>query len=295
MPFVRKFNFIVTRGVIFDIKRFAVHDGPGIRTTIFLKGCPLSCWWCHNPESRSDEPQQSVRHLTLEGGIFDKEEITGYEVGIDEIIQQVERDRIFYEESGGGVTLSGGEPLNQPQFCRELLRSLKTSGFHTALDTTGYAPEEDIHSVMPFTDLFLYDLKLMDETEHLKYTGVSNKGILENLELLFEEKKNVIIRFPVIPGITDTPTNINAIIDFLKSIQQCRNTQPPYLPTSPPPYLLTSLPEIHLLPYHNTATNKYKRFQMDNTMSPVPSVSSETINQVRKSFADAGFQVKVGG
>ena len=181
MPFVRKFYFIVTRGVIFDIKRFAVHDGPGIRTTIFLKGCPLSCWWCHNPESRSDEPQQSVRHLTLEGGIFDKEEITGYEVGVDEIIQQVERDRIFYEESGGGVTLSGGEPLNQPQFCRELLRSLKTSGFHTALDTTGYAPEEDILSVMPFTDLFLYDLKLMDETEHLKYTGVSNKGILENL------------------------------------------------------------------------------------------------------------------
>jgi len=217
----------VIKGLIFDIKRFAVHDGPGIRTTIFFKGCPLSCRWCHNPESRSDTLQCSTKHLKLNGEAFEQEEITGKETAVQELLDEIERDRIYYEESGGGVTLSGGEPLFQPDFCVALLRDLKKAGLHTALDTTGYAEQEVIRKIMPYTDLFLYDLKLMDDEEHQKYTGVSNNVILENLEYLVEEGKDVIIRFPIIPGITDKPSNINTIIDFLSNLQQHLNSPDP--------------------------------------------------------------------
>ncbi|MFC2102237.1 glycyl-radical enzyme activating protein [Bacteroidota bacterium] len=269
----------MTNGFIFDIKRFAVHDGPGIRTTIFFKGCPLSCWWCHNPESRDIAPQESIRHLSLDNRVFEKSEISGYETSVDDLLELVDRDRIYYEESGGGVTLSGGEPLFQPEFCSELLRSLKKSGFHTSLDTTGYAGAEVIQQVTPYTDLFLYDLKLMNDEEHQKYTGVSNNKILENLEYLLKEGKQVIIRFPVIPEITDTEENIDLVIKHL----------------SPYHHITISPLEIHLLPFHSAASKKYLRFRMDNAMANQQTSSIESMERLSDRFRQAGFITKIGG
>ncbi len=283
----------MTNGLIFDIKRFAVHDGPGIRTTVFFKGCPLSCMWCHNPESRSPEPQTSVKHIGIDGITFEQDEITGKEASVEEIVKAVERDRIFYEESGGGVTLSGGEPLFQIDFCVELLQALKKEEFHTALDTTGHASPEEIQRIIPFTDLFLYDLKLMDDEEHQIYTGVSNKMILENLKFLMKEGKYVIIRIPVVPGITDTDSNIHAIIDFLKSLPR------PSTPRNDNTHEFTSSPthqlEIDLLPYHSIAKNKYRRFHMSDAMEPGLKVNNERLDQIKRVITEAGFLVKAGG
>jgi len=294
----------VIEGLIFDIKRFAVHDGPGIRTTIFFKGCPLSCWWCHNPESRSDKPQRSVKHLSLDGHLFEEEEIAGYNMRVNEVLREVEKDRIFYEESGGGVTLSGGEPLHQPDFCEELLKSLKTNGFHTAIDTSGYAPAEVIGRMIPFTDLFLYDLKLMDDPGHQKYTGVSNEIILDNLRLLVNTGREVIIRFPVIPAITDNPSNIQSIIEFLGSMQECRNAEMQNL-NSPAHQLtmatsLRSSPqaspiEIDLLPFHAISKNKYRRFGMEDKLDSEKKVSTERLMELKALFENAGFRIKIGG
>ncbi len=269
----------MTKGLIFDIKRFAVHDGPGIRTTIFLKGCPLSCWWCHNPESRSETPQISIKHLKLNGKTFMKEEIAGEEMTVLELLHKAERDRIFFEESGGGVTLSGGEPLFQIDFCTELLQALKKKEFHTTLDTTGYASPEEIRRVAPFVDLFLFDLKVMDDEMHQKYTGVSNKQILKNLKYLITERKNVIIRFPVIPGITNTTSNIHSIINFLTPLHH--GTKAPF--------------EMHLLPYHAIAKNKYKRFQMDDLMKQGLKPNKEELEGIKTTFESAGFRVDIGG
>ncbi|MBC8314839.1 MAG: glycyl-radical enzyme activating protein [Bacteroidales bacterium] len=274
----------MTKGLIFDIKRFAVHDGPGIRTTVFFKGCPLACTWCHNPESRSPEPEKSTKHISLNGITFEKEEIAGREMTIKGLLHEVERDRIFFEESGGGVTLSGGEPLFQIDFCMELLQALRKREFHTALDTTGYTTGKEIRQITPFVDLFLYDLKLMDDETHQQHTGVSNKQILENLKYLLEEGKNVIIRVPVVPGITDTQSNIRSIINFLEPMH-----------TSIPPYLPTSLPDVHLLPYHTTAKNKYRRFHMNESMKPEVSVNKEKLTQLKREMERAGFKVKLGG
>lgn len=261
----------MTDGLIFDIKRFAVRDGPGIRTTVFFKGCPLSCWWCHNPESRSSEPQRSVKHLSLEGNLFKKDEITGYRTGIDVLLREVEKDRIFYEESGGGVTLSGGEPLYQPDFCEALLKNLKMHGLHTALDTTGHAIREVIDRMIPHTDLFLYDLKLMDDTEHRTYTGVSNEMILGNLRWLTDAGCEVIIRFPVIPEITDTDRNVDLMIGFLNSLK----------------YPV----EIHLLPYHIIARKKYQRFRMEDRMKSFKDATTERLSELKVLFTRAGFSV----
>lgn len=276
---VKRFYFIVTKGIVFDIKRFAVHDGPGIRTTVFFKGCPLSCWWCHNPESRDKYPQKSVKHLGLGGKLFEKEEVTGYQASVAEIVAQVERDRIFYEESGGGVTLSGGEPLHQPEFCIDLLRSLKEKGIHTAMDTTGNSSEDIIRRAMLYTDLFLYDLKIMNDKEHLKYTGVSNNRILENLTGLFKSGNQVIIRFPVIPGITDSKENLAAMADFLS----------PYL------HIAISPLEIHLLPYHTIGNNKYKRFNINQLIPTHIKMNPLTLRNLKDQFSKEGFSVKIGG
>ncbi|MFH1159579.1 MAG: glycyl-radical enzyme activating protein [bacterium] len=287
----------MTKGLVFDIKRFAVHDGPGIRTTIFFKGCSLSCIWCHNPESRSPEPQISVKHIVLDGKKIDKQEVAGQEMTVEELLVEVARDRIFFEESSGGVTLSGGEPLYQPEFCEALLNSLKEHGFHTALDTSGYASQEKIRRILPYTDLFLYDLKLMDDAEHMKYTGVSNKVILENLKILMEEGKQVIIRFPVIPGITDIQDNIEKMITFLWRLQSGQADKRTGLQlTSAPLHHCTTAPfEVHLLPYHDIAKNKYKRFQMEEKMPADTRMSHERLSHMKRSFEQSGFRVTIGG
>lgn len=263
-------------GIIFDIKRFAVHDGPGIRTTVFLKGCPLRCAWCHNPESISAAICEVPKTVHIGEKSFTENEIVGCEISVDELMCELEKEKIFMEESDGGVTFSGGEPLMQPEFLNEALQACKNAGMHTAVDTSGYAKWKILEKTAKFTDLFLYDLKIMDDELHKKYTGVSNKLILENLTYLLEMGKNVWIRLPMIPGISFTQTNINHTIDFLKKQKY-------------------SIECVHLLPYHNTAFHKYERFGMNNILYGTKSITKSELEKVKVKFESNGFKTKIGG
>jgi len=271
----------VINGLIFDIKRFTVHDGPGIRTTVFFKGCPLRCWWCHNPESQDFKSEQSIRRLILSGKKIEKTETTGILMTVDEVMKEVMLDRMFYEESGGGVTFSGGEPLMQGAFLLDLLTECKRQGLRTALDTSGYASREMISKISQFVDLFLYDLKLMDLEDHKKYTGVDNQGILENLIFLFERGKRIILRFPVIPGITNTQKNIAKIKDLLRSFNDSGSKA-------------WNL-EIDLLPYHTIAREKYHRFKKNNLLQNIQGLTKESMIPLKNELESIGVKVKIGG
>jgi pyruvate formate lyase activating enzyme len=262
-------------GVIFDIKRFAVHDGPGIRTTVFFKGCLAHCWWCHNPESQSSEIQTVKKSNKLDGLIFEENESVGREISARELLEELRKDSVYFDESGGGVTFSGGEPLMQPEFLKSILRLCKTENIHTTLDTTGYCSPEIIQSIYNYVDLFLYDLKIMDDKLHQKYTGLSNKQILENLQFLKDEGKNIIIRFPIIPRVTDTTSNIQQILDYL--------------------HANNGIHEINILPFHKIANHKYVRFQIENRMNKTKEPTKREINKLRKRFESAGFKVSIGG
>ncbi|MEI6683951.1 MAG: glycyl-radical enzyme activating protein [Bacteroidota bacterium] len=264
-------------GLVFDIRRFCVHDGPGIRTTVFFKGCPLSCWWCHNPESRDPSPETSVKHLSLGGKAFDRAEIAGKWMTVDEVMTEVGQDRVFYEESSGGVTFSGGEPMLQEAFLAELLQACRQRGFHTALDTSGYATPEAMAHTASLADLVLFDLKIMNNELHRKYTGVSNRVILENLKYLHQSGKHMILRFPVIPGITDTQENIRDMMAFLGN------------------ELAAPLPPLSLLPYHSMAKEKYRRFCKTNQLQHLPDLKAEELLPLKKQFEDMGMKVSIGG
>jgi len=250
-------------GVIFNIQRFSVNDGPGIRTTVFMKGCPLSCPWCHNPESRS----------------FGIEKINGQVIGkeytVYELFEEIEKDIIFYDESGGGVTFSGGEPLSQPEFLKSILKKCKNAGIHCAVDTAGYADTEIFKELIEITDLFLFDIKLIDPVEHLKYTGISNHEILGNLNFLIKNKVNVIVRIPLIPGITATDKNIKQIRGFIKKYK--------------------NPPEIDLLPYHRIAENKYKKYGFKNIMKNKKELDNAEIEYFQQIFIKSGFNVSIEG
>ena len=271
------------KGYIFDIKHFAVHDGPGIRTTVFLKGCPLKCVWCHNPESISKSGQLGyIEHKCVNcgrcagvcpGGAhfmdgdnihrFDRAKCTvcglcvdvcygknliayGKYADAEDIIDELLEDKDFYDSSKGGVTLSGGECLLQPGFCAELLERLKAEGIHTAVDTCGFVKKEALDKVMPYTDLFLYDVKAFDEDVHIKCTGQSNKIILENLKYLDANNKKIEIRIPLVPGYNiDQVEKIGEFLAPLKNITGVR-----------------------ILPYHNFAGTKYKSLDMEDTLPP---------------------------
>ena len=262
-------------GTIFDIKRYAIHDGPGIRTTVFLKGCSLSCPWCHNPESQNPSPELlfweercaqcgACIGACPEGAISQRDdrivtdrerctacgmcvplcpnrarEIVGRTVTVDDVIREVEKDVLFYDESGGGVTLSGGEPLFQPAFTHAVLRECKDRGIHTALDTCGEAKESDLLEVAEVTDLFLYDLKLIDSEAHKRQTGASNARILTNLRRLDEHGERIWIRIPLVPGINDDPDGIDQLGAFIAT--------------------LDSIEAVQLLPYHHSGAQKLKR------------------------------------
>ena len=268
----------MTRGIVFDIKKYSIHDGPGIRTTVFLKGCPLKCWWCQNPESQKLEPEiikKINRRKRLDLSYSETIERIGREISAQEIIAEIERDLVFYDQSGGGVTFSGGEPLMQPDFLYELLSECKKREIHTALDTSGYASPEVISKISKKVDLFLYDLKLMDEKEHIKYTGVTNKPILENLKQLAKENKKIVIRIPIIPGIIDTDENIDQIIEFVLS--------------------LNNVKEISLLPYNHLGDSKYTRLNIPNKMVDLKLSPSNTIENIKDKFENKKFKVKIGG
>lgn len=261
---------------IFDIKRFAVHDGPGIRTTVFLKGCPLRCAWCHNPESISRDICTVPKTVRIGEKTFIENETVGREMSVEEVMKELRKEQVFMEESGGGVTFSGGEPLLQSGFFVEMLAACKAEKMHTVVDTSGFATPKVLEKVAQYTDLFLYDLKLINDELHQKYTGVSNKIILENLPELLQMNKRVRIRIPMIPGVTCTKGNINQIIDYLSGLN-------------------SPVDGVDLLPFHNTASHKYERFGMRNIFSEMKSVSKSELAETKKLFENAGFEVKIGG
>ena len=263
------------KGTIFDIKHFAVHDGPGIRQTIFFKGCPLNCWWCHNPESQDLNSEKVIRINKLDGKEFPHEVSIGYQISVEELFNSISGDKIFFEESEGGVTFSGGEPLMQSDFLYEIANLCKKNGIHTCLDTTGFASEETIQKLAEVIDCFLYDIKLIDNTLHKKYTGVTVDSILSNLIWLDKNNKNVILRFPVIPGITDTKENILEIKSFVKSLNNIR--------------------QIDLLPYHDLSKSKYNRFNKINKMGNTPTPTDEAMKDLKREFENIGFNVGIGG
>lgn len=261
----------MSEGIIYDIKRFAIHDGPGIRTTIFLKGCPLSCWWCHNPEGQKKEPEKIIK--IWKGSR--KNEIIGEKVSIDYVLKEIKKEEIFYDESGGGVTFSGGEPLMQIEFLRELLKECNKIDIHTAIDTSGYASAKKFESILEFTDLFLFDLKIMDQRDHLKYTGASNKSILNNLKTLQKFNKRTFLRFAIIPGITDIKQNIEDIIKFIKPMK--------------------NIERVDILPYHRTGIDKYKRLNKRIKKKDIKIPGENLLNNIKKSFLCSGLKVNIGG
>ncbi len=266
----------MTEGLIFDLKRFALHDGPGIRLTVFMKGCPLRCWWCHNPESFRNDSQVLERDNKIGDRIVGTQlEKIGQTFSIKTLANEIEKEIVFFDESGGGVTFSGGEPLFQLEFVKTALKYCKQQDIHTCLDTSGFAPFSAFEDILAETDLFLYDLKLMDDDEHKSYTGVSNRIILDNLKRLANTGKKITIRFPVIPGITDTHHNINALVQMLASIK--------------------TVSKISLLPFHNIAETKYQRLGIINQMKGVKSLTNEDLKHMQSDLQSMGYEVSIGG
>ncbi len=243
---------------LFRIQRYSIHDGPGIRTTLFFQGCPLSCQWCHNPESHAE-----IQRMDLEN--LDKI--------ADFLIKEIQKDRIFHDESKGGVTFSGGEPLHQPQLLLKLLDLCSQKQIHTCLDTSGFGKTSVLLKAAGKIDLILYDIKFMDETSHKKYTGHSNTLILNNLKQLSKKRANVALRFPFIPQITDLNDNIGRIIVFLKKNTIYR--------------------DINILPFHKTGEGKYKSLNMKNYLEGINEPSKEQVAVVKKQFKSNGFNVDI--
>ncbi len=298
------------KGIIFDIKRYAIHDGPGIRQTVFFKGCPLRCWWCHNPESFNSQCEIIYNKNRLAGKeLPPNEEKVGYEISVNDLMKEIDKDIIFFDESGGGVTCSGGEPLLQPDFLKALLIQCKEYDIHTALDTSGYASESVLESVMDYVDLFLYDLKIIDSDNHKTYTGLSNKPIINNLKKLIEKNKNIVIRIPIIPDITDTKENICQIKQLLSSlmgVHTIRNEEK----VNSQSYIadlgavssrqnqvwdVISYPVLSLLPFHQIANEKYKKFKLVNKMQGAVSPSQQSLEKLQADFENCGFKVNIGG
>lgn len=265
-------------GTIFDIKKYAIHDGPGIRTTVFFKGCPLDCWWCHNPEGRNDEPE-TICVRTRRGGSADsyseKKELFGRIISVDEVMEEIVKDTIFYDQSGGGVTFSGGEPLMQPDFLFAILKECRNMGIHTVVDTSGYAPADIFDRIYNLVDLFLYDLKTMDDEAHIKYTGVSNRQIRENLIALTEKGNKTHLRLPMIPGVTDTEENTETILSFIQPLSAIRI--------------------VNLLPYNRLAEDKLDRFNLPSRLGTTSKEQEKEIEAVARKFEARGYRVQVGG
>ncbi|MGA2269739.1 MAG: glycyl-radical enzyme activating protein [Bryobacteraceae bacterium] len=289
--------------------RYSTQDGPGIRTTVFFKGCPLSCWWCHNPESQSSQPEllyfeERCRHcgdclaacpehaIEQVDGIVrtsalcrrcghctevcqaEARQIAGRRLTISEILTEIEKDLVFFEESRGGVTLSGGEPLAQPRVASALLGACRELGIGTVLETCGYAPSGVFLDVALGADLVLFDLKLMDPARHKQYTGVSNRRILRNLEELVARGRAVTVRIPVMPGINDAEDEIRHFARYLAA-----------LPAS----------QVELLPYHHIGAGKYQRLGLTYRLRDARPPAEADLARFSDALARAGVSVRVRG
>lgn len=259
----------MVEGIIFDVKRFAIHDGPGIRTTIFFKGCPLTCWWCQNPESQSLSPE------LISNPQDSKEELVGRTVTVAELLAEVLTDHLFYQDTGGGVTFSGGEPLLQPNFLMNLARHCQEHDVHTVLDSTLYTKPKTFIKVMKHIDMVLADVKLLDGTLHLKYTGVGNKPILENLAYLDQGELDYQVRIPVIPTITDQLDNLHEIKKLLQGLENYQ--------------------KITLLPYNKLGVAKYHRLGKPYSLTHLTVPSDQHMNEIVEFFKPLGKPVQVGG
>ena len=298
-------------GMIFNIKRYGIHDGPGIRTTVFLKGCPLNCLWCHNPEGIAEEQEfmwwegrcigcgscQSVcpkdcisfaddclqlnqDQCDLCGVCVDActsqaLELVGKEMTVTQVLGEIERDMIFYDESGGGVTLSGGEPLMQPDFSHSILKSCKKLKIHTTVDTCGHAQFYTITKMCDYVDLVLYDIKVINNEKHEKLTGTTNELILENLKTLSRNRQKLIVRFPLIPGVNDHERDILEFGEFVSS--------------------LSTVTEVSLLPYHKAGVEKNKRLINSRTSSFMNrSISPEKLGEIEEKLKTFGLKIQIG-
>jgi pyruvate formate lyase activating enzyme len=299
------------KGIIFDIKKFSIHDGPGIRTTVFLKGCTMRCQWCHNPESHQPEPELILRPerciqcascveacphgaISLHHGAISyhrekciacgrctemcyaqARELIGREVSVDETLAEIERDVPFYKESGGGVTFSGGEPLLQRDFLSALLQGCQERGIHAAVDTCGAVSWDIIDGIRTEVDLFLYDLKLIDDALHRKFTGTSNRGIIKNLQNLSARGAEIIIRVPIIPAITDGEENLRQIGRLAAA--------------------LPDLQRLDILPYFHIAVEKYRRLNRDYDLTKTSPPGAERMTCIADMLRGFGLTVHIGG
>lgn len=263
-----KQNYLNARGRIFNIQRYSIHDGPGIRTIVFLKGCPLRCRWCCNPESQKHEIQQ----MREENG---KDKIVGRDVTVREVIREVEKDRAYYYRSGGGMTLSGGESLLQPDFAPYLLEASHAVGINTAIETTGFARFDVIEKYLPHLDYVLMDIKHINDMKHKAFTSQSNRLILENARKIAEWGANLTIRIPVIPTFNDTEEEIYAIASFAAS--------------------LPHMEHLHLLPYHRLGEGKYEKLGRNYTMAHIQPMSKEKEQRLLHAAQRSGLQCQIGG
>lgn len=298
-------------GLVFNIQKYSLHDGPGIRTTVFLKGCPLQCLWCHNPEGIS--PRREIvlvesrclacgecrnacplpgatrgdgflplrnDDCTLCGECVDAcptggRQMLGATRSVAEVMASVLQDRVFYDESGGGVTVSGGEPLSQPQFLLALLDACRHAGLHTVLDTTGFGQTGHLLAAAAMADLVLYDLKVLDDARHRQLTGVSNKLILANLQRLDREHGNIWIRMPLVPGCNDDLRNLQQLAEFVVGLRH--------------------VTLVNLLPFHRTGIDKFARLGMAHALDGVQAPSAELLATAVRIFHDVGLVARIGG
>lgn len=259
-------------GRIFDIQRFSIHDGPGIRTIVFLKGCYLRCRWCCNPESQ----EYGIETMMVDG----KPKVIGKDVTVEEVMEEVMKDLPYYRRSGGGLTLSGGEALCQPDFAVELLKTAREYGINTAMESTGCSEFSVIERYLPWLDVYLMDIKHMDSVKHEEYTGRPNGLILENARKLAEKSKaregtRLVIRIPVIPEFNATVKEISEIAEFAKS--------------------LPGVTDIHLLPYHRLGQDKYTGLGRVYKMQHAEPLSNETMEELLQAALKTGLNCQIGG
>lgn len=255
------------KGRIFDIQRFSIHDGPGIRTIVFLKGCSLRCKWCCNPESQEYQIQTMI--------VGGKPEVIGEDITVEEVMDEVKKDLPYYRRSGGGLTLSGGESLCQPEFASGLLRASKLYGINTAMESTGNAEFSIIQKLLPYLDLYLMDIKHMDSKKHKEFTGKSNELILENAVKIAKSKVKLIIRVPVIPTFNHTKKEILDIAAFAKS--------------------LPGVKELHLLPYHRLGQDKYVGLGREYQMAHIKPIEQVYLNELLETAKTTGLKCQIGG
>ena len=256
-----------TEGRIFDIQRYSIHEGPGIRTIVFLKGCYLRCRWCCNPESQ----EYKIQTMTVAG----KPKIMGQDITVEEVMAEIDKDEAYYRRSNGGITLSGGECLFQPDFSAALLKAAKEKGYHTAIESTGCAPYQEIQKLLPYLDLYLMDIKHMDSDKHKQFTGQPNERILENARQIAIDAKELIIRVPVIPTFNNTKEEIRAISEFAAS--------------------LPNVKQLHLLPYHRLGQDKYTGLGRTYTLADIEPMAEEYMQGLLETAKHSGLACQIGG